>query len=56
MVEDWVFDALPGVDTRLVFVKRIVEVHGGTIWVESEIGKGVAFFFTLEPKKQQEKL
>ena len=31
----------------LAIVKRIVEGHGGTFRVESEMGKGSAFFFTL---------
>ncbi len=31
----------------LAIVKRIIETHGGTISVESEVGKGSAFSFTL---------
>jgi signal transduction histidine kinase len=35
----------------LSLAKKIVEIYGGKIWIESEVGRGSTFFFTL-PKQQ----
>jgi len=45
-------DEYPGTGIGLALCKRIVEVHGGRIWLDSQPGQGTSFHFLLLPAEE----
>ena len=47
-------DNIKGTGVGLTFVKKIIERHSGHIWIESKVGEGTSFYFTINQTKESD--
>jgi len=51
--KDTEINQIQGAGLGLALTKKLIDLHSGKIWFESEFGKGTTFFFTI-PKRRNE--